>query len=84
MLAVSDYRTSETVDARTGAKTVIELPKSNVLQYKLPGGSGVIVRPSGTEPKIKLYITTVAADKSSAEALAGTIGASIKKIMNIG
>ncbi len=84
VLAVSDYMANETVDTKTGEKTAIDLPKSNVLQYKLPGGSGVIVRPSGTEPKIKIYITAVAADKKSAEALTATIGDSMKKIMNIG
>lgn len=38
------------------------LPKANVLEYRLPGGSKVIIRPSGTEPKIKLYVNTNASN----------------------
>jgi len=45
----------ESVDYKKSEET--GLPSSNVLSFKLPGDSGVIVRPSGTEPKIKLYIT---------------------------
>lgn len=82
--AISDYLKSETVDTKTGAKEVIDLPKSNVLKFKLPGGSGVIVRPSGTEPKIKIYITSVAKDRASAEKLSEDISKSMKEIMHIG
>ncbi len=35
------------------------LPKANVLEYRLPGGDKVIIRPSGTEPKIKAYLSAV-------------------------
>ena len=42
------------------------LPKSNVLKIKLDGGSSVVVRPSGTEPKIKVYVSVIAGDKSEA------------------
>ena len=38
-------------------KTEITLPKSNVLEYRLENGSKLIVRPSGTEPKIKIYLS---------------------------
>ncbi len=44
------------------------LPKANVLQYKLADGSTVIVRPSGTEPKIKAYYTTKGTDLADAQA----------------
>lgn len=84
VLSISDYKAGEKTDTESKAKTAIDLPKSNVLQYGLPGDSGVIVRPSGTEPKIKIYITAVAADKAGAEALTATIGSDIKRIMNIG
>ncbi len=67
--AVSDYKTSETkfTDGKTEA---IDLPKSNVLAFALEGGNKVIVRPSGTEPKIKAYITAVGESKEGASALA--------------
>ncbi len=81
--AVSDYQSRETVDTETHAKTPIDLPRSNVLRYLLPGGSGVIVRPSGTEPKIKVYITAVAADAAAADALGAQIAADMRKIMNL-
>ena len=44
------------VDAATGEKTAMELSGSNVLRYELADGTSVIVRPSGTEPKVKVYI----------------------------
>ncbi|MBO1003212.1 phospho-sugar mutase [Pseudogracilibacillus auburnensis] len=53
-----DYANSERVyvkDGMDGRTEIIELPKSNVLKYKLEGGAWVCVRPSGTEPKIKFY-----------------------------
>jgi phosphoglucomutase len=50
-----DYKTSERIDTNTGAKSIITLPKSNVLKYFLEDGSWFCIRPSGTEPKIKFY-----------------------------
>ena len=47
---------SESRDLISGEKKEITLPKSNVLSYKLPDCCGLIVRPSGTEPKIKVYL----------------------------
>ncbi len=56
--AVLDYGTSVETDTATGNQTPITLPKSDVLYYRMGnGGDNVIVRPSGTEPKIKIYIT---------------------------
>lgn len=81
--AVSDYLASKTICVSDGTEKVIELPKSNVLAYKLPNGSGVIVRPSGTEPKIKIYITANADTRENAQKLADAIGADMKKYMNI-
>lgn len=63
---ISDYQQRKTQNIETGEETEIELPQSNVLAYKLTGGS-VIVRPSGTEPKIKVYITAVADTRAEAE-----------------
>ena len=52
-----DYKLSECVDCVTGEKSPITLPKSNVLLYKMGDCAEIIFRPSGTEPKIKAYIT---------------------------
>lgn len=83
VLSVSDYLTRETADLKTGAKTPIDLPKSNVLSYALEGGSGVVVRPSGTEPKIKVYLTAVAPDAEAAQRLTDALGADMKAKMGI-
>lgn len=52
-----DYKTSEDKDLASGKITSIPLPKSDVLQFYLADGSKISVRPSGTEPKIKFYIS---------------------------
>ncbi|MBA2874721.1 phospho-sugar mutase [Thermaerobacillus caldiproteolyticus] len=52
---IEDYKTSERFDTATGEKTEIILPKSNVLKYFLEDGSWFCLRPSGTEPKAKVY-----------------------------
>ncbi len=56
ILSIGDYQTGVFTDPATGTVTPTGLPKSNVLEYRLSDGNKVIVRPSGTEPKIKLYL----------------------------
>ncbi|MBQ3541869.1 MAG: phospho-sugar mutase [Oscillospiraceae bacterium] len=67
--AVRDYKISLAKDMNTGAESVIDLPKSNVLEFLLGDKGSVIARPSGTEPKVKFYYTAVGDTKASAEAL---------------
>jgi phosphoglucomutase len=55
VVVIKDYQSSVTKNIETGEETVIDLPKSNVLQFFTADGSKVSVRPSGTEPKIKFY-----------------------------
>ena len=69
VLKFSDYLTGVTLDCLTGNKSEITLPKSNVLSFVLQDGAKVILRPSGTEPKIKAYYTTIAERRRDAEAL---------------
>lgn len=52
---VEDYLTGERTDLQSGKKEKLTLPKSNVLLYHLEDGTKLVVRPSGTEPKVKLY-----------------------------
>jgi phosphoglucomutase len=61
-----DYQSLEETDLRTGKKTKLDFPVSDVLQFYLEDGTKVSVRPSGTEPKIKFYIA-VRADLPSRE-----------------
>ncbi len=59
-----DYKDGSVVDAATGEKTSMELSGSNVLRYELADGTSVIVRPSGTEPKVKVYILAQGASQA--------------------
>lgn len=78
--AVSDYKTSKTTFT-DGGEEKIELPKSNVLAFALQNGNKVIVRPSGTEPKIKAYLTAVGNDKESASKIAKTLESAADEFM---
>ena len=62
-----DYDTSVSYDTVNGVKNKITLPKSNVLCYYMEDGSSLIVRPSGTEPKIKMYLGSVGKTMESSE-----------------
>ncbi len=77
-----DYKTSISKDIVNGTETAIELPKSNVLAYFLEGGAKAIVRPSGTEPKIKTYFTAKAPTHEEAVALEAKLAADFTKVMN--
>ena len=66
---VRDYKSSVAKDLATGAETVINLPKSNVLEFLLGDKGSVIARPSGTEPKVKFYYTAVGENKEVAKNL---------------
>ncbi len=67
ILTYKDFDGSISVDVLNGTTSEINLPKSNVLAFYLEDGSSVIVRPSGTEPKIKLYINAVGEDMELAQ-----------------
>lgn len=78
--AVSDYKTSK-ITFTDGKEEKIELPKSNVLAFALKNGNKVIVRPSGTEPKIKAYLTAIGNDKESASKIAKTLESAADEFM---
>lgn len=78
VVKIADYLHSKETDLSTGAVTKINLPSSDVLWYTLENGSSVIIRPSGTEPKIKAYYTTIAAERADAVALSEKIAADFK------
>ena len=66
---VRDYKSSIAKDLTSGEETVINLPKSNVLEFLLGDKGSVIARPSGTEPKVKFYYTAVGETKEAAKLL---------------
>ena len=80
---LADYLNSYCRDIQSGETYEIKLPKSNVLSYSLDDGGAVIVRPSGTEPKIKIYATSVGTSNEDAAQKADIIFAYMTGYMRI-
>ena len=76
---IGGYAVTKVVDYKKTEET--GLPAANVLVYSLEGGATVIVRPSGTEPKIKTYFTTLGRDLAEAEAQKNVLAAALKPIL---
>ena len=68
VVARKDYTDGSVVDCATGAVSRMELSGSNVLRFELADGTTILVRPSGTEPKIKVYILAQGKDAADAAA----------------
>lgn len=83
VVKMSDYKLSFTKDTVTGEETEINLPKSNVLSFIMPDNSKVIVRPSGTEPKIKVYITACGNSREESTEKSEKIADSMSKILGV-
>ena len=62
-----DYKDGSVVNVADGCKSTMELSGSNVLRYEMVDGTSLIVRPSGTEPKVKVYILTSAESKEACD-----------------
>ena len=76
---IGGYKVTKTTDYQNTAQT--GLPAANVLVYNLEGGATVIVRPSGTEPKIKTYFTTLGKTLAEAEAQEKVLADALKPIL---
>ena len=83
VVKTADYKLSVEKDIISGEEKTINLPKSNVLQYNLDGEHMVIVRPSGTEPKIKIYLTAVGNDKADAERIIGELETAMENTLGV-
>ena len=58
ILETQDYQSLKSLNHKENTVTEINLPKTNMLKYILDDGSSIVIRPSGTEPKIKIYAST--------------------------
>ena len=76
--AIGSYAVTKVIDYKDPAQT--GLPAANVLIYELEGGASVIVRPSGTEPKIKTYFTTLGKDLAEAQMQKETLAEALKPL----
>ena len=65
------------------AKGIADLPTTNMLKYKLADGSWLAIRPSGTEPKLKLYCSLVEKDESAAKAKFAAIRKDFEQIFDL-
>lgn len=81
VIQFADYEKQVSIDLTTGTETAITLPQSNVLSFTLEQSAKVIIRPSGTEPKIKAYYTTTAATEAEAAAKKDELDAAFSAIM---
>jgi len=84
IIETTDYKQQTITSSNGDSKPLIGLPKSDVMKFNLSDNkTAVIVRPSGTEPKIKLYLSTSAPSMGDAEKLVDNVVADLKKQLNI-
>ena len=76
-----DFNSLTKLNVETGETEEIHLPKANILIYWLEGGHQVIVRPSGTEPKVKVYYSIKGKDLAEASAIKAKIDEDIKPLL---
>ena len=76
---IAGYAVVKTTDYKNSEET--GLPAANILIYKLEGGAEVIVRPSGTEPKIKTYFTTLGKELAEAQAQKDKLAEALKPVL---
>ena len=83
VVKTADYKLSVEKDVVNNTETVINLPKSNVIQLNLENDNMVIIRPSGTEPKIKIYLTAVGKDKNDAQVVTDKLEIASKELLGV-
>ena len=77
---IGGYKVEKVTDYQKPEET--GLPAANVLIYALEGGATVVVRPSGTEPKIKTYFTTLGKDLAEAQAQKDKLAEALKPLFS--
>lgn len=79
---IYDYKLSKAKSIITGKEEQLTLPQSNVLKYVLSDGSWFVIRPSGTEPKMKIYISVIGENLKDSEVKLEKFSNSIMNIIN--
>ena len=79
--AVRDYSAAKRIDYVKGETQAMDIPKCNCVYYELDGGSFVCVRPSGTEPKLKIYYSLKAKDEAAANEKLAEIQADVATLL---
>ncbi len=77
-----DYKLSEEKNILEGTSAKIELPESNVLKFILEDGSWFVVRPSGTEPKMKVYLSVIGSSEDDADKKSSEFSKYVMEIVN--
>ena len=81
--AVRDYSKNIKIDVATGEKSLIGSPLTNCVYYELENGSFICVRPSGTEPKLKIYFSVKMQKKKDAEEALEKMQAAVKEMLGV-
>lgn len=81
VISIADYAVSVETEVATGLKKPLTLPETDMLIYKLADGSQMIIRPSGTEPKVKAYLTVKAANEAEARAASDDLAAAVNALV---
>lgn len=79
--AFRDYSAAKRTVLASGKTEEMDIPKCNCVYYELAGGSFVCVRPSGTEPKLKIYYSLRAADEAAAGCALEKLEASVGELL---
>ncbi|MBQ8322357.1 MAG: phospho-sugar mutase [Clostridia bacterium] len=79
--AIRDYSAAKRTEIATGKVTELDIPKCNCVYYELEGGSFVCVRPSGTEPKLKIYYSLKAKDEAAATAKLADVQTAVNALL---
>lgn len=81
IIAVSDYMSRRRCSVALGVEQPIDLPVSDIVEWELDGGADLIVRPSGTEPKIKVYVMVCESTDAGSESTLDSLCAEVDKLM---
>ncbi len=79
--AVRDYSAAKRTDYQNGSVEIMSIPKCNCVYYELEGGAFVCVRPSGTEPKLKIYYSLRAKDEKTANEKLVSVQKSVDELL---